>query len=422
VTDPVGYGYRAAFRAAPHALLAVDNAGVVRLASAEAERLLGRSGGDLVGQRVDGLLAGDPTWPLRTGAEPVPAGPVRATSALRLPDGRQVPVDLRMSALPAAGDAAAGRATAGRPTAGLESAGLESAGLADDAAARDWVVVSVDEPGEPQRARAALEFRLHRLTEAEREQERLLGDLIRAQERERARIAAGVHDDSLQVITVAMLRLQQLRRRLHDPGTLELLARLEEQIALAADRLRRLIFDFRPPALERSGLAAAVRDALSRLTEDIGIEVRLANELAEEPSLPTRTLLYRIIQEALFNVGAHAAARLVEVTLADQAGGYLVRVTDDGVGIPDDHPRSPEPGHLGVILMRERAEFAGGWFRIDSTPGAGTTVSAWVPRGADLETMPRPPALRVAPGEAGAGNGAGGRARGGGPPDGAGTR
>jgi signal transduction histidine kinase len=209
--------------------------------------------------------------------------------------------------------------------------------------------------------------------------EGLLADRIRAQERERARIAAGVHDDSLQVITAAMLRVQQLRRRLDDPGALEQLARLEESIAQAADRLRRLIFDFRPPALERYGLAAAVRDALSRLRADAGLEVRLDDRLASEPPMPTRLLLYRITQEALVNVGRHAAATLVRVTLDDVDGGYLLRVADDGVGT---RPRTPEPGHLGLVLMRERAEFAGGWFRLDSARGAGTTVSAWIPRDA----------------------------------------
>ena len=66
-----------------------------------------------------------------------------------------------------------------------------------------------------------------------------------------------------------------MRRRLRDPGSLEVLAGLEESIALAADRLRRLMFDLRPPALERAGLAAAVRDSLSRLRDDAGVEVRL---------------------------------------------------------------------------------------------------------------------------------------------------
>ncbi|GAA1819958.1 PAS domain-containing protein [Planosporangium flavigriseum] len=361
MTQPVRY--EAAFRAAPQALLVVDGAGVVRLVSAEAERLLRRGTADLVGQRLDGLLVGDPTRSLRTGPPAEAAGPVLATSALRLPDGGQVPVDLRMST------------------------------------ADGGIVIAVDELGEPGRSRPALEARLRRLADAEQEQERLLGDLIRTQERERARIAAGVHDDSLQVITAAMLRLQQLRRRLRDPDALEVLERLEETIALAADRLRRLIFDFRPPALERVGLPAAVRDALSRMHDDIGIEVILDNRLTAEPPLPARVLLYRILQEALANVARHAAADRVEVTLEHQDDGFFARVRDNGVGLPagDRRARQPAPGHLGLVLMRERATFAGGWFRLDSEPGAGTAVSVWIPRGADLETTPRPPALRASP-------------------------
>jgi signal transduction histidine kinase len=383
--------YQAALRVAPQALLAVDRYGVVRLASAEAERLLGRDLADLVGRSLDHFLAGDPTEPLRAalpasrpaagaasnvrdelavcaplacrparGAARPPPEPVPASSALWLPDGRQIPVDVRMSL-----------------------------------AAGGWIVLAIDDPGRTVRSRATLEHRVQRLAEAEQEQESLLGDLIRAQERERARIAIGVHDDSLQVITAAMLRLQQLRRRLRDRDALEVLDRLEESIALAADRLRRLIFDLRPPALERSGLAAAVRDTLSRLRDDVGIEVRLDNRLAAEPPLPTRLLLYRITQEALTNVGKHAAAETVEVCLADRDGGYLVRVTDDGQGTAAERRAYlPEPGHLGLVLMRERAEFAGGWFRFESARSSGTKVTVWVPHGADADTPPRPPALR----------------------------
>jgi signal transduction histidine kinase len=352
--------YRAAFQAAPQALLAVEGTGVIRLANAEAERLLRLPGRDLVGRRLDELLTDSPTVTPPPGAPP-PPGPVSASSAVLLPDGRQVPVDVRVS----------------------------------PPAANGWTVVTLTDPGETVRSRAALENRVQRLAEAEAEQESMLGDLIRAQERERARIAAGVHDDSLQVITAAMLRVQQLRRRLRDPDALTMLAQLEQAIAQAADRLRRLMFDLRPPALERAGLAAAVRDALSRLRDDAGIEVRLDDRLTDEPPLPTRLLLYRIIQEALTNVGKHAAADMVEVTLADPEGGYLVRVADDGMGAPADRrSRLPEPGHLGLVLMRERAEFAGGWFHLESARTSGTTVTVWVPQGADLETAPRPPALR----------------------------
>jgi signal transduction histidine kinase len=215
--------------------------------------------------------------------------------------------------------------------------------------------------------------------------EHLLLDLIRAQELERAQLAAGVHDDSLQVITAAMLRLQQLRHRIRDPETLEVLARLEETISLAADRLRRLIFDFRPPALERQGLAAALRDILSRMADETGVQVRLSDELDVDPPHETRLLLFRIAQEALTNVERHAQASRVNVQLSEQDGGYLVRVADDGVGVrPGQIARTSRAGHLGVTLMRERAEFAGGWFRLDSTPSGGTTVSVWVPDGRGL--------------------------------------
>jgi signal transduction histidine kinase len=356
--DGMPHAYQMSFRAAPQALLAVDGTGVIRLISAEAERLWHRRGADLVGQRLDQILTGDPTTVL--GRQPQP-GPVLAGSALRLPDGRQVPVDVRMHR----------------------------------AGTHGWVVLTVDDPGETLRSRATLENRVQRLAAAEREQQSLLGDLMRAQERERAVIAAGVHDDSLQVITAAMLRLQQLRRRLRDPESLEMLARLEESIALAADRLRRLMFDLRPPALERSGLAAAVRDSLSRLRDDAGVEVRLDDRLAAEPPLPTRLLLYRIIQEALVNVAKHAGAAMVEVSLADTDGGYLVRVADDGTGIqPERRTTAPDRGHLGLVLMRERAEFAGGWFRFESAHDTGTTVTVWIPQDADVENAPRSPALR----------------------------
>ena len=76
-----------------------------------------------------------------------------------------------------------------------------------------------------------------------------------------------------------MLRLQHLRRRLREPRDLELLGKLEDSLALAADRLRRLIFDFRPPKLSSEGLAAATRDLLDGLAEDHSLVVHLENRL-----------------------------------------------------------------------------------------------------------------------------------------------
>jgi len=88
-------------------------------------------------------------------------------------------------------------------------------------------------------------------------------------------------------------------------------------------------------------------------------------------------MLLRIAQEALANVRKHASATAVEVALSKSDGGTLLTVRDDGCGFDASAPE--EPGHLGLALMRERASITGGWCSIESEPGHGTTVRAWVP-------------------------------------------
>ena len=76
----------------------------------------------------------------------------------------------------------------------------------------------------------------------------------------------------------------------------------------------------------------------------------------------------------------HARASTVAVELLVIEDGCLVRIVDDGVGY-DPADVEDRPGHLGLVLIRERAELAGGWCRIESSPGLGTTVEFWVPLG-----------------------------------------
>jgi PAS domain S-box-containing protein len=211
----------------------------------------------------------------------------------------------------------------------------------------------------------------------------LLGHLIRAQEEERARMAADIHDDSIQVMSAVGMRLEALRRRLHDPEALEGLKPLEETVTSAIARLRHLMFELRPRALDEEGLAPALRVYLDDLSEQTRIGCTLANRLGEEPSAAARTVLYRIAQETLVNVRKHANAKRVDVVLEPRAGGYAVKITDDGSGFDLSAAEQTLPGHLGLASMRQRAETAGGWWRIESTPGSGTTVEFWVPAEAD---------------------------------------
>ena len=91
-------------------------------------------------------------------------------------------------------------------------------------------------------------------------------------------------------------------------------------------------------------------------------------------------LIYRTAQEALMNVRKHARAKTVHVQLLGLDEGCLVRIVDDGQGYNPLEVES-RPGHLGLSLIQERAQIAGGWCRIESAPGAGTTVEFWVPLG-----------------------------------------
>jgi PAS domain S-box-containing protein len=210
------------------------------------------------------------------------------------------------------------------------------------------------------------------------ERRALLEHLVSAAEEERQRIASNIHDDSIQAITAAGVRLQILRDELSDPKQLALLADLETTIEMSISRLRHLLFELRPPALDREGLAAALRMYVNESRDRFQTSVRLEDRLISEPDEGARIILYRIAQEALTNVAKHAQASETEVLLAQRDGGSVVRIADDGVGFQPDGARAA-PGHMGLAAMRERARLAGGRIRIDSAPGTGTVVECWIP-------------------------------------------
>jgi signal transduction histidine kinase len=221
-----------------------------------------------------------------------------------------------------------------------------------------------------------LEATLDALRATDASRRRLLSRLIAAQEQERTRIAHDIHDDSIQVMTAAGMRLALLRSQLAATEDTENLKRLEETVQEAIARLRRLLFELRPPALDRDGLAAAIGEQLQRTAREAEWSVDLSNELSTEPPEESRLVLYRIAQEAITNARKHARASHVHVRLGQADGGYSLRIVDDGRGF-DPSSGTPE-GHLGVLGMKERAELAQGWLRVSSGPG-GTTVEAWLP-------------------------------------------
>lgn len=213
----------------------------------------------------------------------------------------------------------------------------------------------------------------------EEQRRKLLSRLLTAQEEERQLIANDLHDDSIQVIAAVGMELGALRNRV-DPGLAPRFEELERVVGEAITRLRRMMFELVPPALSREGVVAALREHLEHLEEKEGIECALDDRLPREPPMEARAVLYRIAREALTNVRKHAGARRVEVRLQASEGGVLVRIRDDGSGFSPSETRGSPNGHFGLTSMRERAELAGGWWRVDSAEGRGTAVEFWIPQ------------------------------------------
>lgn len=204
--------------------------------------------------------------------------------------------------------------------------------------------------------------------------------LLVGQEDERRRLASGIHDDTIQAVLAASLRLQRLRRRLrdHDDEAVELVGEVQQDLEEAIGRLRRLVFELHPPTLDRDGLEAAMRLYLEETLAPAGIDWTLRTDGELPRDQVAAALAYRLFREAVLNVLRHSGARRVEVGLSGQDGEVEVVVADDGVGF-DPPGRQPAPGHLGLVASRQLCEAAGGRWKVDSAPGAGTRVRYAVP-------------------------------------------
>lgn len=223
-----------------------------------------------------------------------------------------------------------------------------------------------------------------------REQDARRGLLVHigeVEDAERRRIAADVHDDQVQVMSAAVLRVETLLRHLDRLPPAEVrrrLAGLTGDIRAATERLRGLVFDLEPPQLGDRGVAVALRELALVRFAGTGISWDVECQLDGEPPERLRGTVYRIAHEALRNVVDHAQARHVDVRLSKAGGGVLLEVLDDGVGL--DLARVREAGHHGLAGMRDRALAAGGTCEIRTRPSGGTSVRAWLPRSGDLLT------------------------------------
>lgn len=230
-------------------------------------------------------------------------------------------------------------------------------------------VVAIDET-----ARKRAELEMTRLSE---ERRALLFELVRAQERERRRVAANIHGDTLQVFAAVRLKLEELADSVSESGQRAAVESVEAALTAAQERLRSLLFELWPPSLERSGLRVTIEELLTRLEAEAGVRTELEFGLDPEPAPELRGTLFRVIAEALANVRDHAEAASVKVSLTQQDAHVTLRVIDDGAGF--DASFAQGLGRFGLLEMGERMRAVGGELAIRSTTGQGTTIEGTVP-------------------------------------------
>jgi signal transduction histidine kinase len=200
--------------------------------------------------------------------------------------------------------------------------------------------------------------------------------LFEVEEAERRRLARELHDETAQGLTLVRFylgMLQQVLPQEKDRKTVdEAFAVLDRTI----EGLRRIVARLSPRALEKLGLIGSIRKEARNLASARGLQVKVTtSESFGRLSTQSELALYRLVQEALHNVGKHAKAKHVEIDLSRTDDQVSLRIEDDGTGFTK---RGSLTGRFGIFGMRERVRSLSGTFRIRSRRGRGTRIEVFL--------------------------------------------
>ena len=208
--------------------------------------------------------------------------------------------------------------------------------------------------------------------------EELMGATLVAQEAERTRIALDLHDSVAQDLAASLMAARRLAE--DGAGSKDFVI---SSLQTAINSIRRVAWEMRLPELGRLGFRGAALDLVEDFARRRGlrIDVTADDTLSRGPDQETSVHLYRIIQEALANIGKHSHASRIYFSLSEGEGGFSIEIEDDGDGFDrqEAEDRELSPAHLGIAGMKERARLAGGTLEIVSSPGHGTRLKVEVP-------------------------------------------
>jgi signal transduction histidine kinase len=248
---------------------------------------------------------------------------------------------------------------------------------------------------------APLAYRMaRRLKRSQDEREALLLASLAASDKERATIAADLHDGVVQGLAGASFSLSAGadKARATDPDSAQVMASTATDLRRWMRELRSLVVTITPPQLHVQGLASSLADLAATL-EVRGLTVNVEVTGTERIDETTETLVYRAAQEAVRNIVRHADANLVslsvarEVTSSSRQQSLILRVRDDGRGFESGDTAARARGSVGLELLSAVVSSHGGTLSVDTSPGRGTELVMQVPVGSTTE----PSAQVVAP-------------------------
>lgn len=228
---------------------------------------------------------------------------------------------------------------------------------------------------------------LSSLLRQSRRQQKQLRDLshqiLNAQEDERKRISRELHDVIAQALVSINVHLEVLDQECPESSTG--FRKHVSNTQMLVEKAVKIVHDFarelRPTMLDDLGLIPALQMHMKEFMTETGIRasLRISTRIDQAESM-VRTVLYRIAQEALTNVGRHSKASHVVVSIESVENVIRMTIRDNGQGFRViEHARSRKKNRLGLIGMKERAEMIGGTLKVDSSPGGPTTVTVGIP-------------------------------------------
>jgi nitrate/nitrite-specific signal transduction histidine kinase/CheY-like chemotaxis protein len=210
--------------------------------------------------------------------------------------------------------------------------------------------------------------------------DRLLDHISFAQENERKRVAVEIHDGVAQWLVGASYDIKLCNRMISDSNYTELeltIDKVKDVLQKSVKELRRAISNLPLPPLEELGLTGVIRKLAEKLDEEgIKCRVKLPREFPKLTLAQEKTF-YWLIQESLTNIRKHSQASCVDIQIRNTDEKVSICITDNGIGFDVEKAMESKLSleHIGLLGMKERAEYLNGLLNIDSEPGKGTSVN-----------------------------------------------